>query len=132
MNKLYLSGVNLEKRTEKMFETITKKEFIEKLAIKNSVLLGSFLNLKQEKAVKIMNTAYNYSRNIESIDPAYIRKCVRKQSNALQFSNGSWLYFNDIKNSKLLKHGNIILSYKERYDNFDKVFVHDIIIYLIG
>lgn len=115
-----------------MFETTTKKEFIETLATKNSVLLGSFLNLNDERAVKIMNTAYNYSRSIETIDPTYVRKCTRKQSNALQFSNGSWLYFNDIKGSKLVKHNNILLSYKERYDNFDKVFVHDIMVYLVG
>lgn len=115
-----------------MFEVITKKEFIETLATKNSVLLGSFLNLNDERAVKIMNTAYNYSRNIENTHPAYIRNCTRKQSNALQFSNGSWLYFNDIKGSKLVKHDNILVSYKERYDNFDKVFVHDIMVYLVG
>ena len=115
-----------------MFETITKREFIETLANKNNVLLGSFLNLDDERAVKIMNTAYNYSRNIETLDPAYVRKCTRKQSNALQFSNGSWLYFNDIAKSKLVKHDNILVSYKERYDNFDKVFVHDIMVYLVG
>lgn len=115
-----------------MFETITKKEFIETLATKNSVLLGSFLNLNEEMTVKIMNTTYNYSRNIESIDPTCIRKCIRKQSNAIQFSNGSWLYFNDIKGSKLVKHNDILVSYKERYDNFDKIFVHDIIVYLVG
>ena len=115
-----------------MFETITKKEFIETLATKNSVLLGSFFNLNDERTVKIMNTAYNYSRGIKTIDPVYIRNCTRKQSNALQFSNGSWLYFNDIKGSKLVKHDNILVSYKERYDNFDKVFVHDIMVYLVG
>lgn len=115
-----------------MFEIITKKEFIETLATKNSVLLGSFLNLNDERAVKIMNTAYNYSRDIKNTDPAYIRNCIRKQYNALQFSNGSWLYFNDIAKSKLVKHGDILISYKERYDNFDKRFVHDIMVYLVG
>lgn len=115
-----------------MFTQITKKEFIETLSEKRNVLLGSFMSLDETRATKIMNTAYNYPRKITEVDQSYVRKCIKKQSNALQFSNKSWLYFTDLKNSKLLKHTNVIVSYKERYDNFDEKYVHDIMVYLVG
>lgn len=115
------------------FEKITKKEFIETLSTEKNVFLGSFISLNDERKEKILKTALNYSRTIETSDPAYVRYCKHKQSNAIQFSNGSWLYFNgDLKNALFYKHNNIILSYKERVDRFSNDIVYDIMIYLVG
>lgn len=113
-------------------KTITKKEFIETLATKKNILLGSFLNLGEVRRDKIMKTALSYSRKLEESDKNYVRTCVRKQSNALQFSNGSWFYFNDIKGATCMMHNDIILSYVERYDDFDEKNVYDIMVYLVG
>lgn len=116
-------------------KTITKKEFIDLLAERKSILLGSFWDLREERKTKIINTAVNYKRTIARSDSDYIRTCIKRQSNALQFSNHSWLYFNTLKGSICFKHNNVILSIKKRYDVFGDDFsddiVYDILVYLI-
>lgn len=110
-----------------MFEKITKKEFLKLLEAKKNVLLYSNFNMSEEASVNVMNWLYNY--DVEKIDVQSARFCVKKQSNAIKFNTGSWLYFNNIK--KCYQHNNIIVSFEERYDDFDKKYVYDVMAYAI-
>lgn len=62
--------------------------------------------------------------------PTRVRKPYKIQSNAIQFDSDSWLYFNDI--SKCYRHNNILITIKERYDNWDECFKNDIMAYWVG
>lgn len=72
-------------------------------------------------ATKIVNALFNFNGQ---------PKITKIQSNAIQFDNGSWLYFNDI--SKCYCHNNIIISIKERYDNWDECYKIAIMGYWVG
>lgn len=110
-----------------MFENITKKQFIETLSKGNNILLYSNMNMLEKGFTKIMNALYD----LEEVKSEYyeVRKCVKKQSNAIKFSNGSWLYFNEVHSC--YKHNNIIITINERYDTFDEVYKYDIMAYAI-
>lgn len=75
---------------------------------------------------KIMQSLYDTIFDTSNMN---LRSIKKSQTNAIMFSNGSWLYFNDIK--KCYKHNNVILTYHERYDSFNEVFKYDIIAYAI-
>lgn len=109
------------------WEKITKKEFINELSNRENALLGSWMNLKEDSqiATKIVNALFEFDKK-----PTRIKKPYRKQSNAIQFDNGSWLYFNSI--SKCYRHNNIIITIKERYDNWNKCFIINIMGYWVG
>lgn len=109
-----------------MFEKITKKEFINELCNNESVRLCSFVNMDEALSIKVMQSLYNTT---EVSQKSEVRTVTRKQTNAIKFNDGSWLYFNDIK--KCLKHNNVILSFNERYDKFDKIYKYDVIAYYI-
>lgn len=109
------------------WERITKKEFINELSNRESALLGSWMNLKEDSQMvtQVINALFEFDKK-----PTRIRKPYRKQSNAMQFDNGNWLYFNEI--SKCYRHNNVIISIKERYDNWDECFRENIIAYWVG
>jgi hypothetical protein len=89
------------------WERITKKEFINELSNRENALLGSWMNLKEDSpmTIKLVNALF-------------------------EFDSGSWLYFNSI--SKCYRHNNILITIKERYDNWNEFHVCDIMGYWIG
>lgn len=109
------------------WKKITKKEFINELSNRESALLGSWMNLKEDSqmATQVINALFEFDKK-----PTRIRKPCRIQSNAIQFDSGSWLYFNII--SKCYRHNNIIISIKEKYDNWDESYKIDIMGYWVG
>lgn len=88
------------------WERITKKEFINELSNRENAL-------------------FEFDKQ-----PTRVRKPYKIQSNAIQFDSDSWLYFNDI--SKCYRHNNILITIKERYDNWNECHVRDIISYWVG
>lgn len=109
------------------WERITKKEFINELSNRENALLGSWMNLKEDSqmTIKLIKALFEFDKK-----PTGARKPYKIQSNAIQFDTGSWLYFNDI--SKCYRHNNIIITIKERYDNWDECFKNDIMAYWVG
>lgn len=109
------------------WKRITKKEFIQELSNRENALLGSWMNLKEDSqiATKILNVLFEFDGQARGT-----KKVYRKQSNAIQFDNGSWLYFNDI--AKCYQHNNVIITIKERYDNWLECHVIDIMGYWLG
>lgn len=79
-------------------ERITKKEFISILTSKENANLGTFSQQKESKINYINNLLLK--ENLERFLKCNFRKCKKVQTNALQFSDNSWYYFNDngIKN----------------------------------
>lgn len=107
-----------------MYESITKKEFINILKHSENEILYTNLSLLETGCTKIMNALYNGKFEIKNS-----RKCTSENSNSMTFTGGSKLYFNDIK--KCYKHNNIIISYDEYYDGFDECYRYSIIAYVI-
>lgn len=107
-----------------MYEPITKKEFIETLKNGENELLYSHMNLLDASCTKMMDLIYRGEWTIKEG-----RTPKRIQSNAIQFSDGSWLYFDSIR--KCYKHNNVILSYGEEYDSFDEVYKYSIMAYIV-
>ena len=109
------------------WERITKKEFVNELSNRENALLGSWMNLKEDSQMttKLINALFEFDER-----PKIIRKINKIQSNAIQFDTGSWLYFNDI--SKCYRHNDVLITIKERYDNWDKCHKIDIMGYWIG
>lgn len=109
------------------WERITKKEFINELSNRENALLGSWMNKKEDSqmTIKLINALFNFNGQ-----PKITRKATKIQSNAIQFDTSSWLYFNSI--SKCYRHNNVIITIKERYDNWDECFKNDMMAYWIG
>lgn len=109
------------------WERITKKEFINELSNRENALLGSWMNLKEDSpmTIKLVNALFEFDKQ-----PTRVRKPYKIQSNAIQFDSDSWLYFNDI--SKCYRHNNILITIKERYDNWNECHVCDIMSYWVG
>lgn len=94
----------------KDFKKITKKESITILESKSNLLLASiWKNLDQTKD-NIINNYEDINNDINNDKNANFRKCIRKQSNALQFNNFSWLYFNSFNESFLYNDWLILTS----------------------
>lgn len=102
-----------------------KKEFINELSNRENALLGSWMNLKEDSSMTI-----NLVNALFDKQPTGVRRPYKIQSNAIQFDSGSWLYFNSI--SKCYRHNNILITIKERYDNWNEFHVCDIMGYWIG
>lgn len=75
--------------------------------------------------IKLINALFEFDGR-----PKIIRKANKIQSNAIHFDTGSWLYFNDI--SKCYRHNDVIITIKERYDNWDECHKIDIMGYWVG
>lgn len=111
----------------KEWERIPKKEFINELSNRENALLGSWMNLKEDSSmtINLVNALFEFDKQ-----PMGVRRPYKIQSNAIQFDSGSWLYFNSI--SKCYRHNNILITIKERYDNWNEFHVCDIMGYWIG
>lgn len=110
-----------------MFESITKKSFIELLKKSENELIFSRLNLTETGCTKAMQLLFDNS-NIE-VNPARARRCTAANSNSLTFTGGSKLYFNP--GEKYYKHNNVIIQYSEEYDTFDEIYRYNIVAYAI-
>ena len=107
-----------------MFESITKKSFIELLKKSENELIISRLNLSEKGSEKIMQLLYNNSFEVKQG-----RRCTAANTNSITFTGGSKLYFNT--GAKYFKHNNVIIQYSEEYDTFDELYKYSIIAYVI-
>ena len=108
-------------------EKITKKSFIETISENATYFCGSVFRKTDEIIKTAMNTC-------NSFDGFQKRNVKIKQSNAVQFSNGSWLYFDQEGKKEYFKYVNKFgmthLIQKTTYhDRFDDVDYSDYIIY---
>ena len=107
-----------------MFDSITKKEFIETLQKSENQILYTNLSMLEAGCTKIMRLLYEGNFTVQSG-----RRCTAANSNSITFSDGSKLYFDNIK--KCYRHNNVILSYGEQYDTFDECYRYSILAYVI-
>ena len=108
-----------------MYENITKKEFLDLLKNSENELLYASLSLLGAGFTKIMDLLYKGDFVIKEG-----RTCTAANSNSLTFSDGSKLYFSNVK--KCYKHNNIIISYDKNYDTFDECYRYSVIAYIIN
>lgn len=108
-----------------MYENITKKEFLTLLKNSENELLYANLSLLEAGFEKILNLLCKGDFAIKEA-----RTCTASNSNSLTFSDGSKLYFNDVK--KCYKHNNIIISFDKIYDSFDECYRYSVIAYIIN
>lgn len=88
----------------KIMEKITKKQFVELLTNNKSIFLGAINNKPNELHEIISNAVKNFSP-----DEQDERRTVKKvQTNAIQFTDGSWLYFDGTGEKTYHKVGNVI------------------------
>ena len=107
-----------------MFESITKKSFIDLLNKSENELLLSRLNLSEKGSEKIMQALYNGTFEVKQG-----RRCTAANTNSVTFNNGSKLYF--YPGVKYYKHNNVIIKCSEEYDTFDELYKYSIISYVI-
>ena len=76
-----------------MLTRITKKEFLENLD--GTQFVNSFFNIDtMEKLVNLVdNTVANIDNFLSAIKAVPVRYITRRQTQAVRFSNGSWLDF---------------------------------------
>ena len=58
----------------------------------------------------IINNYENINNDINNDKNIIFRKCIKKQSNAMQFDNSSWLYFNSFNECFLYNDWLILTS----------------------
>ena len=81
-----------------MLQKITKKSAIELLESKQNLLIGNFRKpLKEVESLIIEGYDRIHEYFINNEKNVFYRKCIYKQSNALQFNDKSYLYFNGFK-----------------------------------
>lgn len=107
-----------------MFETITKKTFIDLLKSSENELIFSRLNISEKGSEKIMQALYNGAFEVKQG-----RQCIASNTNSVTFNNGSKLYF--YPGAKYYKHNNVIIKYSEEYDTFDELYKYSIVAYVI-
>lgn len=88
---------------------VTKKEFIDLLTSHETEFLGAINNRPNELHDFIADRLRNYKPDEKSV----FRTVVKKQTNSMQFSNGSWLYFDGVGEKTYWKIGNIIYQQVE-------------------
>ena len=107
---------------------IAKTKFKELLINNSNVLIASVNNLPKEKFDRLIDKIENLDK-IEYIEEN-VRKCKNVYSNSLQFSNGSWLYFNNPSKCYTFNNG-LAIMVEKTYDEFDGEDKYHTIIYLI-
>lgn len=107
-----------------MFETITKKAFIDLLKNSENELIFSRLNLSEKGSEKVIQALYNGTFEIKQG-----RRCTAANTNSITFTNGSKLYFHP--GAKYYKYNNVIVEYNEEYDTFDELYKYSVIAYAI-
>ena len=97
-------------------EKITQKLFKELLA-ENKNILYKRINTQEENKNDLINKFALLNEEIAE-DSKY-RTCKHKQSNALMFSDNSWLHFDNQTISKeYYKHNNFIMVIETYGDNY--------------
>ena len=107
-----------------MFESITKKSFIDLLKKSENELIFFRLNLSEKGSEKVMQALYNGTFEVKQG-----RRCTAANTNSITFTNGGKLYF--YPGAKYYKHNNVIIQYNEEYDAFDELYKYSIIAYVI-
>lgn len=103
---------------------ITKKEFINILSNNKSIFLGSIFNRKEELSNLICDSVKNFSPT-ESNER---RTVVKIQTNAICFSNGSSLYFDQRGEKTYHRIGNVIFQQiKNDYSKDNSCSYNDIL-----
>lgn len=107
---------------------IAKTKFKDLLIKNNNVLIGAINNLSKEQFNKLIDKL----ENLEEVKyrEEDVRKCIKVNSNSLQFSNGSWLYYN-IPSNCYTFNNNIAMMVEKGYCEFDKEDKYYTVIYLI-
>ena len=118
---------NLIRNGEKM-NKIPKTKFKALLANNESVLIDRIWNLSKERFDMLIN-------NIENLEEVKyleenVRKCAKVNSNSLQFSNGSMLYFDNPSKCYTFSN-NLAIMVEKKLCTIDKVDKYHTIIYLI-
>lgn len=109
-------------------DKITKVKFKDLLINNNNVLIGAANNLSKEKFDKLIDDLENME-DIKYSDEN-VRKCVKVNSNALEFSNGSWVYFNNPSKCYTFNNG-LAIMVEKKLCRIDKVDKYHTIVYLI-
>ena len=108
-----------------MFESITKKSFIDLLKKSENELIFSRLNLSEKGSEKVMQALYNGNFEVDRG-----RRCTSANTNSITFTGGSKLYLTP--DAKYYKYNDVIIQYCEKYDSFDELYKYSIIAYVIN
>lgn len=106
---------------------ITKKEFISLLTSKESALIGACfseheLHTKTSKAIETFKPDFSQME---------FRKVAKVQTNALRFSNGSWLHFDQKGEKSYYRLAENVIYMYEIFPNAGGESVHNIIVYYL-
>ena len=109
-------------------QKIAKTKFKRLLIDNNNVLMGAFNNLSKEKFDELINNLQNLEE-VKYLDEN-VRRCIKVNSNSLEFSNNSMLYFD--KPSKCYTFNNgLVIMVDKTYDRYDEEDKYHTIVYLI-
>lgn len=113
-------------------EQITKKAFIDLLSKNRTILLGSIGN-KRHPLHDLISDAVKNFKPVPNDD----RRTVKKvQSNAIQFSDNSWLYFDGAGEKTYHRIGNVIYQHtkidysKDNSCSWDDVLYSAVVYYV--
>lgn len=107
---------------------IAKTKFKTLLIENDNVLIGSALNLSKEKFDKLIDEL----ENMEDVkySKENVRKCSKVNSNSLEFSNGSMIYFNSPSKCYTFNNG-LAIMVEKKLCRIDKIDKYHTIVYLI-
>ena len=106
---------------------ITKKEFISILCKKESALIGSCFS-KNELHTKTCEAVKTFKPDLPSME---FRTVSKTQTNAIKFSNNSWLYFDQKGEKSYYRLSENVIYMYEISTNADGESVHNIIVYYL-
>ena len=109
-------------------QKIAKTKFKRLLIDNNNVLIGAFNNQSKEQFDMLIEKIESLDK-IEYLDEN-VRRCIKVNSNSLEFSNNSMLYFD--KPSKCYTFNNgLVIMVDKTYDRYDEEDKYHTVIYLI-
>lgn len=112
-------------------KTITKKSFIDKLTTKKSKFIN-LISTHTYNSDMLKNIENSLDKiNIDMLDNVQTRFCIKKQSNAIQFNNKSWLYFDVQGKKEYYQHNNYYIFINSYYDEYANYTYTKILIYYI-
>ena len=106
---------------------ITKKEFISLLLEKESALIGSCYS-KNELHTRTSEAVKTFKPDLPSME---FRTVSKTQTNAIKFSNNSWLYFDQKGEKSYYRLSENVIYMYEISTNADGESVHNIIVYYL-
>ena len=95
------------------YQKITKKAAFQLLENHENLLICSIWKNENYCKDLLLKQYKNLKNQINDLEKPEYRSIIKKQSNAVQFNNGSWLYYNDFKKAYLLDNNFMILSKEE-------------------